>query len=114
MKQQLLRAGISIPQQSCWLFQELRAASCRERDSTAAPPSPGEVVLGEEGWWPRSSHPAALQLQGHIAPCHAGTAHSTQPCTPVLPQTSGAAQPSSRAMLSKAAGYVFSKSKNRL
>lgn len=48
IKQELLRAGISSPQQSCWLFGEWRAASCGERDSTAAPPSPREVVQGEE------------------------------------------------------------------
>lgn len=32
------------------MFWEWRAASCGERDSTAAPSSPREVVLAEEGW----------------------------------------------------------------
>lgn len=74
IKQQLLGAGISIPQQSCWLFWEQRAASCGERDR-------GRCCWGRRA----GGLTAAQELHGDTAPCPAGTAHSTQPCTPVLP-----------------------------
>lgn len=91
IKQELLRAGISIPRQSCWLFGERRAASCGERDSIAAPPPAREVVQGRRaGSLAAATLHAAQEMRGHTAP-------STNPAAQCCSWDSTAAQPSSRA-----------------